>query len=575
MIEPKYKNLNTLFADRVFRIPKYQRYYSWEEKQRNDLFTDIEQLKKKNVDRDHFMATVVCFKTNEVKEIGSKEYRLYDIVDGQQRLTTLIILAKCIYLTLDSGEEKDELGKIIVKSDGNLILLQTNNTNQHIFNSFIRAGKEPSKDELKTHADKNISQGIQDCRKFVNRWKTEYGDVLSLLRIIRNKLGFVVFDTDDPRVVYSLFEVLNSRGLAVDWLDKCKSSLMGIAFEKAQSDEARSTFIDSLNDLWGNIYAEISKHPVPGHEVLRVTATLYTGTESGKPQKSESALLSLADSCNTSEDTLKISNWLLDVAKKLVDLQSNVHLGPVTNILQARVLAVAISLTDSVSDKERRKLLDQWEKVTFRIYGLFAKDSRSKVGEYVRLANNIMNKSAGASRYSEIMSAIREIGSDYPVNRAIEEELKDKDIYDGNQEVVRYLMWRYEEYLAKKSGANAIINEELKASIWQARSPNESIEHIMPQNPEPGGAWDGKIDENDRYEQVVNGIGNLILLPQPLNGEAKIQGFVAKKGVYQKSEGLRMVREILDCDNWSKKEIKEREQRILDWIRVEWSNLPD
>ncbi|WP_404296958.1 DUF262 domain-containing protein [Halomonas sp.] len=575
MIEPKYKNLNALFADRVFRIPKYQRYYSWGSKQRNDLFADIKQLKEKGVDRDHFMATIVCYQTDEVKEIGSKEYRLYDIVDGQQRLTTLIILLKCVHLALGAGEEKDELGKIIVKSDGNLILLQTNNTNKHIFNSFIRDGVFPARDKVSTHADRNIFQGVRECNQFVEKWTEDYGDSLSLLRIIRNKLGFVVFDTDDSRVVYSLFEVLNSRGLAVDWLDKCKSSLMGIAFEKAKTDESRASYIEELNDLWGNIYKELSMYPVPGQEILRVTATLYTGTESGKPQKAESALASLTNACSSSDDTVKISNRILGVAEKLVKLQSNIHLGPVTDVLQARVLAVAISLTDSVTEDERLKILEQWEKVTFRIYGLFAKDSRSKVGDYVRLANKIMNKSGGASRYSEIMSALRDIGSDYPIERAVEEELKGKDIYDGNQEVVRYLLWRYEEHLAKKAGVKAVVNEEIKAAIWQARSANESIEHVMPQNPEPGGAWDGKTDPDGRYELIVNGIGNLILLPQAINSEAKIQGFIAKKGVYRKSEGLRMVQEILVCDDWSQKEIEEREKKLLEWVNSEWSDLSD
>lgn len=575
MIEPKYKNLNTLFSDRVFRIPKYQRYYSWGSKQRNDLFSDIKQLKDKGGDCDHFMATVVCYQTNEVKEIGSKEYRLYDVVDGQQRLTTLILLLKCIHISLELGEEKDELGKIIVKSDGNLILLQTNNTNRHIFNSFIRKGTSPTKDNIITHADRNISQGIRECSQFVEEWKDTYGDYLSLLRIVKNKLGFVVFDTNDAKVVYRLFEVLNSRGLAVDWLDKCKSSLMSIAYEKSETDESCSSYLEELNDLWGNIYKELAKHLVPGHEVLRVTATLYTGTESGKPQKAESALVSLSNACSTADDSVKVSNWILDVANKLVSLQSNIHLGPVTNVLQARVLAVAISLTNSVSSNEREKLLEQWEKMTFRIYGLFAKDSRSKVGDYVRLANKIMNKARGASRYSEIMEALRGIGSDYPVDRAIEEEIKGKNIYDGNQDVVRYLLWRYEEHLAKKSGVGGIINEELKNLIWQARSSNESVEHIMPQNPEPGGAWDGKITSDARHELIVNCLGNLILLPQPLNNEAKRQGFIAKKGVYGKSEGLRIVQEILKEKDWSQTEILAREKKILDWINLEWADLSD
>lgn len=119
MIEPKYHTLNTLFAERVFRIPKYQRFYSWEKKQRADLFSDLRTLAKKGEDRHHFMATVVCLRTNEVKPIDSVEYRIYDIVDGQQRLTTLILLLKAIQKSLVEGREKENIGKILVKGDGN------------------------------------------------------------------------------------------------------------------------------------------------------------------------------------------------------------------------------------------------------------------------------------------------------------------------------------------------------------------------------------------------------------------------------------------------------------------------
>ena len=574
MIEPKYHNLNTLFAERVFRIPKYQRYYSWGKKQRDDLFSDISQVKKRGIDQDHFMATIVCFRTNEVVDIGVNEYRMYDIVDGQQRLTTLIMLLKCIQLKLSDGEEKTELGKIIVKSDGVLILLQTNNTNKQIFNRFVRAGDIPNKNDLKTHADRNLYNGIIDCRKFVSEWHGLNGEILSLYKIIRNKLGFVVFDTDDSRVVYSIFEVLNSRGLAVDWLDKCKSSLMGIAYEKAPTEDARALFINELNDLWGQIYQEISTYPVPGHEILRVTATLFNGDQSGKPQKADMALSSLLTSCESPEDTIQKTTDIYEVTKKLVSLQTNVHLGLVTYVLQARVLAVALLLTPSLTEAEREKALSQWEKVTFRIYGIFGKDSRSKVGDYIRLSAKIMNRD-NHLRYSEIISAVRKIGEEYPIDDAINEGLRDKNAYDGNQDVIRYILWRYEEYLAKQADSNAIINEEHKKEIWEARKANETVEHILPQNYEDGGAWDGKIEDDTDDELIINSIGNLLLFPQKLNSDVGRKGFKEKKKIYQNSEGLRIVKEVLECDDWSQKEIKEREEKILQWITEEWQDIPE
>src|ERR1700693_2019997 len=145
MIDPRYDTLQVLFADRVFRIPAYQRFYSWQPKQRDDLFSDLIKLAKRPEDQHHFMATIVGHRTAEIMPIGTAQYRLYDVVDGQQRLTTLILLLKCIELDLpDDSDDRKDLRRILVKRDGLLILLQTNNVNAHIFNRFIREGIKPT-----------------------------------------------------------------------------------------------------------------------------------------------------------------------------------------------------------------------------------------------------------------------------------------------------------------------------------------------------------------------------------------------------------------------------------------------
>ena len=105
MIDPKYGVLQTLFADRVFRIPHYQRFYSWHSRQREDLFGDLRKLATRGGNQHHFMATIVCHRTDETTSIGANQYRLYDVVDGQQRLTTLIILLKCIELAMPQDSE--------------------------------------------------------------------------------------------------------------------------------------------------------------------------------------------------------------------------------------------------------------------------------------------------------------------------------------------------------------------------------------------------------------------------------------------------------------------------------------
>ena len=124
MIEPRYNVLQTLFADRVFRIPHYQRFYSWHRRQREDLFEDLMKLAAGGADQHHFMATIVCHRTKETRDVGAAQYRVYDVVDGQQRLTTLILLLKCIELTLpNTSEDRHDLSRMLVKRDGQLMLL--------------------------------------------------------------------------------------------------------------------------------------------------------------------------------------------------------------------------------------------------------------------------------------------------------------------------------------------------------------------------------------------------------------------------------------------------------------------
>lgn len=88
--------LDELLERSLFRIPNYQRAYSWERRQRADLFGDVQKLLDAPAERHHFMASVVCLNRNIRETVGADEFATLDVVDGQQRLTTLIILLKAI-----------------------------------------------------------------------------------------------------------------------------------------------------------------------------------------------------------------------------------------------------------------------------------------------------------------------------------------------------------------------------------------------------------------------------------------------------------------------------------------------
>ncbi len=152
MIQPEFKPLIVILNDKLFRIPEYQRHYSWQPKQRKELFEDIRKLqeaRKKYDERVHFMATIVCLKTKDKQQVGSNTFYTYDIVDGQQRLTTLIILLKAISIRLNVDgqlDEAKEIDKLLVKDDGRLIILQNNHDNRLILRNYLKDGQKPETD---------------------------------------------------------------------------------------------------------------------------------------------------------------------------------------------------------------------------------------------------------------------------------------------------------------------------------------------------------------------------------------------------------------------------------------------
>ena len=154
---------------------------------------------------------------------------------------------------------------------------------------------------------------------------------------------------------------------------------MGRMYELSPSTAATEAEIETLQSIWGRIYREIAKEDVPGDEIIRITATMYYGPGQGKPRSAEESLDLLRKECTEFGKPRQVSERLLDVAQKLVELYASPYLGPVTAILHARLLAVAIKSAKGVNERERTKLLEQWERITFRIFSLYDKNSRTKV----------------------------------------------------------------------------------------------------------------------------------------------------------------------------------------------------
>lgn len=267
-LNPQHLTVSNFLQGRLFRIPQYQRAYSWQTRQREDLFADIREIHRSG--KDHFMATVVGL-ARETRYIAADQFNVVELVDGQQRVTTLIILLKAIEKTLDPENKTEskicqDLQRLLVKGDEhNLILLQTNHDSSDVFASYVRDG-EIQKDAAVTAADANLVGAAQDCEDFVESW-LQVSSLTELVSIIRHKLSMIYHELGDEATVYRVFEVLNSRGLDVRWIDKTKSQLMATIYEHVEED-SRADGLHEMQTIWKDIYRQLGLDDVLGDEAL-------------------------------------------------------------------------------------------------------------------------------------------------------------------------------------------------------------------------------------------------------------------------------------------------------------------
>ncbi|MEK6278997.1 MAG: DUF262 domain-containing HNH endonuclease family protein [Acidobacteriota bacterium] len=555
-IQPQYLTLAKLLDGRLFTIPEYQRAYSWTKDQRSDLFGDISRTHAKGSDEGHFMAAVVGLRRKS-QTLGTDEFHVMEVVDGQQRLTTLIILLKSIALNLNEKTKPEaklmqELQELLVKVEGDeLLLLQTNHDSSQHFANYLRSGTSQPSSKGKTLADREILGAIEDCNKFVLLWVADGKTLPELIALLKNRLFFLLHEIDSEKAVYTVFEVLNTRGLDVSWIDRLKSILMGAAFEL--KDANQSGIINDLHTTWRDIYAVIGLRQGLSTEALRYAATLWATDSVSRPLGEKDSVDQLRFKSTTAKNIRATANWLLRVTQAYDAVTANSRINAVTRISQARLLATAINLREDLSVAQRKLLLARWEKVSFRIYGMLRNDARTRVGDYVRLAWQVINDKLP---FSAIDAAIGKIGSDFPIDQAVA-SLRESNRYEGWENEIRYLMFRYEEYLAKQQNLN--FSNEQWEKIWMV-SPSESIEHIWAKS---------KAPEKSRHR-----LGNLVLLPPKLN--SKLQNIDPKKKIeaYNKT-GLLIagaVSDVINAKGWNGKTIVEREEIILTWAAKEWAD---
>ncbi|WP_138933294.1 DUF262 domain-containing protein [Roseovarius arcticus] len=555
-LNPMHLTVAKLLDGRLFRIPEYQRAYSWQKKQRADLFKDIQEAHKSG--REHFMATIVAL-SRDTKSIGADEYKIVELVDGQQRVTTIVVLLKAIEQALSADDKqavkmKTDLSELLVKSDDHeMILLQTNHDSSSVFKDYIKTGTI-SEDERSTAADQNLIDASKECAKFVEAWQ-QNDSLVDLYGTIRNRLSVIFHEIADEAIVYRVFEVLNSRGLDVKWIDKTKSQLMASIFEYSNDEKGQVDGLHEMHTIWKDIYQKLGLRQDLGDEALRFAGTFAKSGE--KPRKILSEEKASQEMQRVAGKEIKTligcASDLQKTVKVVKQLHENPRLKAVTKILHARFLAVAILLRKFDKAKET-ELLNAWERVTFRIFGLGDADARNKIADYVQLGFAVREKTKSVN---EILEAINKIGEDYPISEVIAGPKYWDECYKGWTEELRYILYRYDEHLATNAGEE--INVLQWEKIWQ-NDASSSIEHIAPQN-------SGRSD--------IHNIGNLTMLPPKVNSSLGGKPPSEKAERYTES-GLRgtiqVGKEIKESQKWTKADVVRRRDQIEAFVKAEWAD---
>ena len=228
--------IENIVSGRLFLVPDYQRGYSWEEPQWADLVHDIEHVCTK--DYMHYTGTIVLTKS----ERGER----YDIVDGQQRLTTLVILLSEIYRH-DKVRFAEIREKYMTRCGEDVLTL--NGDNRQFFYVSVLEGEATMIAD--TRSKQNIANAVQYFREYIS---ANQEHIEACYRAIVRKLGFLCFVASNNSEVGCMFEVINNRGKGLSELEKIKNFFIYLSTIYGRKD-----LHHAVDSRWGEILRNLNK----------------------------------------------------------------------------------------------------------------------------------------------------------------------------------------------------------------------------------------------------------------------------------------------------------------------------
>lgn len=575
----------------VFEIPKYQREYTWGTREWESLYDDLIEN-----DDGYFLGSIICINC-ATDSINAPKF---EVVDGQQRLTTLSIFLSALYTTLNNNKELlDEeqqtdilqlKRKIVLKktqSDIRVVPQIQNSNRDDYLGLLAQIGIIPNR-QMPNHAGlRRIIKAYKYLLKRINNTLEETNDkVTAMFRILEkvNTSILVIIEVSNHADAYTLFESLNNRGVPLTSVDLIKNLLLARLDSKGEEniDYYFTRWTEILNNL-GEEYSEQERFFRQNYNAFRKSLNLPF----------------IKDDRQYPLGTIATRSTLLDIYEKLITKDP---IGVLDELSENAAIYAGIVLnkTDGLTQAQRDSYQDLQRvqgapSYLFLMYlvkntvslGIDSNDivkiCRLLVNFFIRRnltdtpptrdLNRIfmsyieeieLNKYTGAKIYNNLRSALINISSS---DKIFEEKLRGP-VYDDNSSATRFILCM----MAKRS-----MTLENEKDLWRKTNSNQyvwSIEHIFPQGSNIPDVWvdmiaDGDYEKAKEYQTLyVHTLGNLTITGY--NSTLSNKAFFEKKNRKDTNgnyigyrNGLNLNDDVCDKDKWTVNIIKARTDRMV------------
>lgn len=516
-------------GDRFYQIPNYQRPFSWDQDNFDDLISDVSSAPR---DASYFLGTVVFYK-HGVDLV---------VVDGQQRLTSLLILLACCRDSVDSADYKQELQDCILQKAKLLKAIPQRERlhvkDRDIFNKIVvtEGGTRKNLDPKDWTEPQN--RYVIATRIFNEKLDalTEGGRI-EFFKFLIQKCVLIYLQADTFEQAFRLFEIVNDRGKQLRRIDVLK------AFNLSPDVVASNAVRDQLARRWEENEEKVGESVF--EDIFFLMRLIYV---KDKPQFD---LLKEFRDRIYGKSLVKPGEAFLEELSNYVDLYRDIFLD--RTYIEGMQDDIKFQSLIFIMNSEFQA--SEWRACLLAFAKRFGRDHFYQFClkvEKLFLTHWIegVRKDERYSDYVKLLGLIEGAKSAPPVLENVPMKLDVIKSAVGNSDLYGK---GYAKYI--------LLRLELSAAEFdQARAFSaKSIEHVFPQNPKEGGAWAGMATEAER-RTFVDKVGNLVLLNKGRNSSAGNREFSDKKVTYLTNRVSDYPRslQVLSFENWNKEVIDAR-----------------